>query len=150
VDIQSPLCSSDQRLLRHLGNFPIHLRQAAQSWGQEGATLPPTATPDTNYEDAAVELNKFSDVDLTVINPINQTIEMRLDTCGAEELSVKTLADMFDFRLGEMPSKPPLTPQTTGGTKGPRLQDVNVERIARQLSGLEPLQSHGTSLQSEC
>ena len=24
-----------------------------------------------------------------------------LDTSGAEELSVKTLADMFDFRLGE-------------------------------------------------
>merc|ERR1712192_271968 len=32
-----------------------------------------------------------------------------LDTSGAEELSVKTLADMFDFRLGEQPTKPPLS-----------------------------------------
>ena len=28
-----------------------------------------------------------------------------LDTSGAEELSVKTLADMFDFRLGEQVHK---------------------------------------------
>ena len=28
-----------------------------------------------------------------------------LDTSGAEELSVKTLADMFDFRLGEQVNK---------------------------------------------
>jgi hypothetical protein len=28
---------------------------------------------------------------------------------GAEELSVKTLADMFDFKLGEEPAKPPLS-----------------------------------------
>jgi len=33
------------------------------------------------------------------------TLELR----AAEELSVKTLADMFDFRLGEQPTKPPLS-----------------------------------------
>jgi len=41
------------------------------------------------------------DLDFSVINQDDQNNEIKLDTAGAEELSVKTLANMFDFRLGE-------------------------------------------------
>jgi len=41
--------------------------------------------------------NEPPDIDI-----VGEESESRLlDTSGAEELSVKTLADMFDFRLGE-------------------------------------------------
>ena len=34
-------------------------------------------------------------------HPVGENESRLLDTSGAEELSVKTLADMFDFRVGE-------------------------------------------------
>jgi hypothetical protein len=41
---------------------------------------------------------------------LENVINVLIKGCsGAEELSVKTLADMFDFKLGEEPAKPPLS-----------------------------------------
>merc|ERR1712176_1388019 len=121
VDIESPMSSTDQHLLQQLGTLPIHLRHA-QIW-----------PPDPQAESQ----NKFSDLELSVIDQNNQTLEIHSESSGGEELSVKTLADMFDFRLDDMPNKPPLAPQSS--SQGPRT--INIERIARQLSGLEPLNS---------
>ena len=36
---------------------------------------------------------------------VEPNLVLRLDTSGAEELSVKTLADMYDYRLGEQVAK---------------------------------------------
>jgi len=154
VDVSSPLCSSDQSLLRQLGTLPIHLRNTNLATATH-PNIPPqpinqqhwinSTEADPSQEQGVEDIGPtFSDLDIAVIQQNNQTLDIQLDTAGAEELSVKTLADMFDFRLGEMPSKPPLPTPGTGAIA--RQSNINVERLARQLAGMEPL----NSLQSEC
>jgi len=75
-------------LLRNLGNFPRHSqhRPVVVDTGDTGEPSP--------LRDSAVSREQG------VLDQGDTDID-RLDTSGAEELSVKTLADMFDFRLGE-------------------------------------------------
>ena len=104
-------------ILRNLGNFPIHIRQA-QNWSLS------THNSSQEEEKAAPKLfdtcpvnTDLPDVNFSVINQEDQNKEIKLvriyikinkaseyfvqDTAGAEELSVRTLANMFDFRLGD-------------------------------------------------
>jgi len=74
-------------LLRNLGNFPRHSQNR-----------PVMALADTG--DTLVEPSPLRDPGVQVQDQGDTDVD-RLDTSGAEELSVKTLADMFDFRLGE-------------------------------------------------
>jgi len=45
-----------------------------------------------------------------------------------EELSVKTLADMFDYRIGDLPAKPPRTKNVQ------KLRDAKIDEIAKKLT----------------
>ena len=47
------------------------------------------------------ELSKANEPPDPDAHPVGENESRLLDTSGAEELSVKTLADMFDFRVGE-------------------------------------------------
>jgi len=111
-------------ILRNLSNFPIHLRQS-QTWNN-------VAFRDVT----AIELDNEDSRD--TVNEDDNFRTFRLDTSGAEELSVKTLADMFDFKLGEEPSKPPLTARHN------KLVESKIENIAKKLSIAD------IALDSEC
>jgi len=102
VDLFSQTGETDV-ILRKLGNFPIHMRQS-QYKATPTALGDPGTTPSPPLE-PAVAPNLLNDASNLVDT---DDILNRLDTSGAEELSVKTLADMFDFKLGEQPLKPPL------------------------------------------
>merc|ERR1740123_2362895 len=82
---------------------PGTLRQASAVGGQQKTSVPISEEPSPPRE--LSQPNEPLDPDLVA----EETESQLLDTSGAEELSVKTLADMFDFRLGEQPTKPPLS-----------------------------------------
>jgi len=52
-----------------------------------------------------------------------------LDEDCVEELSVKTLADMFDYRIGDLPAKPPRNKNSVH-----KLVDAKIDTIARKLT----------------
>ena len=54
------------------------------------------------------------------------------DLVVKEELSVKTLADMFDYRIGGLPAKPPKTKPTAS-----KLRNAKIDEIARKLTNAE-------------
>jgi len=93
VDLFEQTGETDQ-VLRNFSNFPRHFLRNQQ----RSITVDLSDIRDTSpYRDSTCQ------------EPGEPFLETdRLDTSGAEELSVKTLADMFDFRLGEQPTKPPL------------------------------------------
>ncbi|XP_023321112.1 protein phosphatase Slingshot homolog 2 [Eurytemora carolleeae] len=101
-------------ILKNLGNFPIHIRQT-QHWNnivfRDGKSV---YSSDGVYE--------------TENEIFKENTNIGLDTSGAEELSVKTLADMFDFKLGEEPAKPPLT------SRHNKLVESKIEKIAKKLT----------------
>jgi len=105
------LCPETDLMLKNIGNFPIHIRQG-QRWNSVVFTGLQDGETSTDPEDTLKENNRF----------------IGLDTSGAEELSVKTLADMFDFKLNEEPSKPPLTPRHN------RIGESKIDEIAKKLS----------------
>lgn len=94
VDLFGETSGETDHILKNLGNFPIHGRQAAVVGPQQKTTVP--ISEELSPPRELSQPNEPLDPGITEEN------ESRLlDTSGAEELSVKTLADMFDFRLGE-------------------------------------------------
>jgi len=94
VDLFGETSGETDHILKNLGNFPIHGRQTASVGAQQKTTVP--ISEELSPPRELSQPNELLDPDIAEEN------ESRLlDTSGAEELSVKTLADMFDFRLGE-------------------------------------------------
>merc|ERR1719239_1725808 len=105
VDLFGETSGETDHILKNLGNFPIHGRQAAAVAAQQKTSVPISEELSPARELSQQQPNEPPDIDI-----VGEESESRLlDTSGAEELSVKTLADMFDFRLGEQPTKPPLS-----------------------------------------
>jgi len=139
-------------ILKNLGNFPIHIRQSQQWNNSSTATSSPDDVPlaihDTSrHLDAPCDEVIMSDnsvirlvddknmtrSDNSVIHLVDTKNILLLDEdCVGvlkEELSVKTLADMFDYRIGDLPSKPPRTNNTVH-----KLVDAKIDTIARKLT----------------
>jgi len=97
VDLFGETSGETDHILKNLGNFPIHGRQAAAVAAQQKTSVPISEELSPARELSQQQPNEPPDIDI-----VGEESESRLlDTSGAEELSVKTLADMFDFRLGE-------------------------------------------------
>jgi len=103
VDLFGETSGETDHILKNLGNFPIHGRQAAAVATQQKTSIP--ISEDLSPARELTQPNEPPDPDVVA----EESESRLLDTSGAEELSVKTLADMFDFRLGEQPTKPPLS-----------------------------------------
>ena len=74
-----------EKIMSHLGSLPLHIRQT------QNPSLPPSpATLSEIYSD-------INSVNLSVIKQENQSAQSQT----SDELSVKTLANMFDFRLSD-------------------------------------------------
>jgi len=94
VDLFGETSGETDHILKNLGNFPVHGRQAAAGGAQQKTPVP--ISEELSPPRELSQPNEPLDADIA------EEDETRLlDTSGAEELSVKTLADMFDFRLGE-------------------------------------------------
>jgi hypothetical protein len=107
----SPPSQETDLILRNLGNFPIDIRQRA-SPPQKDDWLESVLSVEEENLHCHNENNKNGVLCLTV----------------AEELSVKTLADMYEFKLGEKPAKPPLPSKHT------RIVESKIGEIAKKLS----------------
>jgi len=109
-------------ILRNLGNFPIQSRQRIQQ--------------NTNSKEDW--LNNEEDKTETYNNKLqhqnNENKTFSLDNKTTEELSVKTLADMYEFKIGENPSKPPLPIRQTGSAK---ILESKIGELAKKLSMAE-------------
>jgi len=95
VDLFGETSGETDHILKNLGNFPIHGRQAAAVATQQKTSIP--ISEDLSPARELTQPNEPPDPDIVA----EESESRLLDTSGAEELSVKTLADMFDFRLGE-------------------------------------------------
>jgi len=101
-----------ENIMKNLGSLPIHIRHAQQQrlhlvtkseTKQEPVILSSQTSQNKNTSQVETSVNEtdFSDDNFTVISHDDQT-DLHLDTAGfSEELSVKTLANMFDFRLSD-------------------------------------------------
>jgi len=101
VDLFGETSGETDHILKNLGNFPIHSRQTAVGGP------PKIPTPLLAEGSPPRELSQGGDG--RELEPVDENAPGTLELRAAEELSVKTLADMFDFRLGEQPTKPPLS-----------------------------------------
>eukprot|EP00092_Neocalanus_flemingeri_P096366 GFUD01122671.1.p1 GENE.GFUD01122671.1~~GFUD01122671.1.p1 ORF type:complete len:151 (-),score=38.28 GFUD01122671.1:33-485(-) len=99
VDIFEQTPETDD-LLKNLGNFPIHIRQA-QKWTTPKHDCLEDVTQLSEVPSKNADNTKIGDVDFPVINKEDLKIKIKPETAKAKVLSVKTLADMFDFRLGD-------------------------------------------------
>ena len=126
-------------ILRTLGNLPIHIRQA-QNWSSAKHNSSQVEKAAPNLLQIFPANSDFSDLNFSVIdNDQNNeiklvwmenisktffTISMFQDTDGAEELSVKTLANMFDFKQGE----------STIAKNAHKLRDSKINKIAQEMT----------------
>jgi len=104
----SPPSQETDLILRNLGNFPIDIRQRG------------------SHKDDWLETIEFGNKNFDCHSENQKNDVLRLS--GTEELSVKTLADMYEFKLGENPSKPPLPSKHT------RIIESKIGEIAKKLS----------------
>jgi len=129
-------------ILKNLGNFPIHIRQSQQWNNSSTATSSPDETPLAIPETPRQYSSEEGTVmigDNCVIHCVVDTKEIHcvvdaknlllLDEDCVEELSVKTLADMFDYRIGDLPAKPPRNKNSVH-----KLVDAKIDTIARKLT----------------
>jgi len=72
-----------EKIMKNLGSLPLHIREKQ-----------PAAAADSSLSEIHTDINN---INLSVIRPEDQSDL----TTPAEELSVKTLANMFDFRLSD-------------------------------------------------
>merc|ERR1719234_2385760 len=116
VDLFGETSGETDHILKNLGNFPIHGRQAAAVASQQKTPVPISEELSPTRE-LSQPANEPPDLDIVGEESESRLLDTSgghtglldtsgghtglLDTSGAEELSVKTLADMFDFRLGE-------------------------------------------------
>lgn len=126
-------------ILKNLGNFPIHIRQSQQWNNSSKPTSSPEEVPLANH-DTSRQFDSVCDDeggegvmigDNSVIHLVDTKNILHLDCVGVlkEELSVKTLADMFDYRIGDLPAKPPRNKNSVH-----KLVDAKIDTIARKLT----------------
>jgi len=112
VDLFGETSGETDHILKNLGNFPIHSRQTAVGGNPKIPTpLVAEGSPPRELSQGGDGLEPVDENAHGTLERRDGTLERRdgtlerrdgtLELRAAEELSVKTLADMFDFRLGE-------------------------------------------------
>jgi len=129
VDLFGETSGETDHILKNLGNFPIHSRQTAVGGP------PKIPTPLVVEGSPPRELSQGGDG--RDLEPVDENAPGTLERRAAEELSVKTLADMFDFRLGEQPTKPPLSKSKD------RLMVARMSELARMSTSTSTTTSGG-------